>query len=86
MGADIEPPGDGLPVHAWLFGEDQGRYLVTTEDADALVAAAAAAGVPASIIGTTGGQTLTVAGAGTISLSEVKQVFEAWLPDYMEKS
>ena len=38
-----------------LFGEDQARYLVATKDVAALLAAAAAAGVPAAEVGTLGG-------------------------------
>src|SRR5690606_31205076 len=52
IGARIEPPAD-LPLHAWAFAEDQARYVVTLPeaDADAMLARAAAAGVPAARIG-----------------------------------
>src|SRR6185437_3890905 len=80
VGAEIAPPSLDP---AWLFGEDQGRYLVTTADPAALLAAAAAAGVPALRLGTTGGAALTVAGAGAISTEELRRTNEAWLPGYM---
>jgi phosphoribosylformylglycinamidine synthase len=67
----------------FLFGEDQGRYLLTTPDAAAFLARAQAAGVPARSIGTTGGASLTLAAAGTISVSELRQAHEGWLPNYM---
>ncbi len=38
-----------------LFGEDQARYLLATGDAPAILAAAAAAGVPAAQVGDIGG-------------------------------
>jgi phosphoribosylformylglycinamidine synthase len=41
-----------LPARALLFGEGQGRILVATDDAEAVLATAAAHGVPARIIGT----------------------------------
>jgi phosphoribosylformylglycinamidine synthase len=47
-------PGD-LPA---LFGEDQARYLCACADPAPLLAAAAAAGVPAAVVGRFGGQTV----------------------------
>jgi phosphoribosylformylglycinamidine synthase subunit PurL len=85
IGAEIVPP-DALdvPLHAWLFGEDQGRYLVVTGHAvDDVLAQARAAGVPTTVLGRTGGDALTVTGSGTISLAEIRSVHEGWLPDYM---
>ena len=90
IGAAIEPPagvGNGadgaLPVHAWLFGEDQARYIVTGPDPEALVAEAAEAGVPAWHIGATGGDALTVAGLEPISVTDLVAAHESWLPAYM---
>ena len=89
IGAAIEvPPEDraaGIPpAHAWLFGEDQARYIVTAAQAAPLLAAAAAAGVPALAIGVTGGEALNLSGGHTISLDELGHAHEAWLPDYMD--
>ena len=67
----------------FLFGEDQSRYVLTTKDPETLIARAKAAGVPAQRIGTTGGTALTLEGAGTISVSELRQAHESWLPNYM---
>jgi phosphoribosylformylglycinamidine synthase len=82
MGATIAPP-KGLPAHAFLFGEDQGRYLLATSSPEAVTAAAAAAGVPVLALGHTGGDALTVEGAGAISTAELRRINEAWLPGYM---
>jgi phosphoribosylformylglycinamidine synthase len=85
LGARIEPAAaDDTPVHAWLFGEDQARYIVTAPDAAPVLEAARAAGVPAAAIGRTGGNALTLAGGATISLGELTQAHEGWLPAYME--
>ncbi|MGH6932154.1 MAG: AIR synthase-related protein, partial [Dongiaceae bacterium] len=69
----------------WLFGEDQARYLVTAtpQHAQALLKEAAALAVPARLIGETGGQALTLAEGGAISVARLKQLNEAWLPAYM---
>jgi len=86
LGAEIEAP-EGLipPVHAWLFGEDQARYLVTLAEAeaDALLQAAAQAGVAALRVGMTGGDTLTLPGGKPISLRDLRHAHEEWLPGYM---
>jgi phosphoribosylformylglycinamidine (FGAM) synthase-like enzyme len=84
IGLALEAPATlPCPAHAWLFGEDQGRYLVTTAQPAALLAAAQAAGVPAARVGRTGGAALTLPGGGAISLTELRQVHEGWLPRYM---
>ena len=50
---------------------------------DAVVEAAKAAGVAVSKLGRTGGTALTVTGEGTISLSELRDAHEGWLPRFM---
>src|SRR5690606_6442338 len=73
-----------LPAEAgWLFGEDQGRYLLTTADADAVLARAAAAGVPARAIGRTGSDALTLNGQSAISVARLRRAHEDWLPSFM---
>ncbi|MCH7832879.1 MAG: hypothetical protein IIC55_08410 [Proteobacteria bacterium] len=77
-------PDGEVPAHAWLFGEDQGRYIVTTTDAEGLLAAAKKAGVPAMRIGITGADGLSLIGGDKeTALDELRQIHESWLPDYM---
>jgi phosphoribosylformylglycinamidine (FGAM) synthase-like enzyme len=83
IGAELEAPP--LAAHAFWFGEDQARYVVT---ADAGMAAriadrARAAGVPVRDIGVTGGDVLTVGGERPILVARLREVFEGWLPAYM---
>ncbi len=82
IGATITLPDDVQP-HAWLFGEDQARYVLTTENAADLLQSAHRAGVPAIAIGRTGGPSLTVADTVLISLVDLRAAHEGWLPDYM---
>ena len=84
MGASIAAPADGPPAHAWLFGEDQGRYVLTTAEPEAMLAAAREAGVPAIPIGTTGGAALTLDDTNLISVSDLRDAHEEWLPAYIE--
>ncbi|HUC63347.1 MAG TPA: phosphoribosylformylglycinamidine synthase subunit PurL [Alphaproteobacteria bacterium] len=83
MGAAVAPPAGIPPLHAWLFGEDQGRYLATTSEPERLLSAARAASVEATLLGRTGGKDLTLKGAGSISLGELEKAHESWLPAYM---
>jgi phosphoribosylformylglycinamidine synthase subunit PurL len=82
-GAALDLAATPLPLHAWLFGEDQGRYLVETADPAAVLTAAADTGICAQRIGTIGGSALTLPSGGAISVGELTAANEAWLPAYM---
>jgi len=85
VGVEIQAAPDDLPLHAWLFAEDQARYLVAVrvDAASDIMAEAATADVAATQIATTGGEDLTLRGAFTISLERLRQAHECWLPDLM---
>jgi phosphoribosylformylglycinamidine synthase subunit PurL len=70
---------------AFLFGEDQARYLIAVDRAmlDAIDLQASKAGVPCAKIGETGGNALTVEGLAAISLAKLRAAHEGWLPGYM---
>jgi phosphoribosylformylglycinamidine synthase len=82
IGATIEPP-EYLPLHAWLFGEDQARYLVTAPQAGDILQTAQAAQVPAYALGRTGGSALKLADGPSISVEQVRASHEGWLPAFM---
>ena len=85
IGATIAAEPDDLPRHAFLFGEDQGRYvLAAAQDVAAdMLYEAGAIGVPAAMLGVTGGDALILPGGQAISVARLKAAHEAWLPDYM---
>jgi phosphoribosylformylglycinamidine synthase len=85
IGAEITALPEGLPLHAFLFGEDQGRYLIAVdEDAAAdILYEAGALGIPAVTLGLTGGDSLILPGQQAISVKQLKSAHEAWLPEYM---
>jgi phosphoribosylformylglycinamidine synthase len=85
-GATLESAPAEVPAHAWWFGEDQARYVLSTASPEAVLAAARAAGVPARTIGKVGGAALTGLGAEPISLRELRDAHEGWLPNYMARS
>jgi len=84
IGASVDLPA-GAPVHAWLFGEEQARYVaaVPVAQVPAIEAEAAAAGVPLRPIGRAGGDRLIVGGEHAISMAELRDCHERWLPHFM---
>jgi len=85
VGAALPEVPAGLATHAYLFGEDQARYLlaVDAETAPDLLYSASAQGIDALVIGVTGGDTLTLPGGQTIAVAELREAHEGWLPAYM---
>ncbi|MGG5809243.1 phosphoribosylformylglycinamidine synthase subunit PurL [Falsiroseomonas sp. CW058] len=83
-GATLEAPPAGIPAHAWWFGEDQGRYVLAVAEAGPVLAAAAAAGVPAMRLGRSGGGDLVLPDGSSISVATLRAAHEATLPALME--
>jgi phosphoribosylformylglycinamidine synthase len=82
IGAKIALPGTGDAI-AFLYGEDQARYLVVTADAERILVDAKAASVPATLLGYTGGDKIAVEGAGEIAIAALARAHEGWFPNYM---
>jgi phosphoribosylformylglycinamidine synthase len=82
IGAVLEAPS-GIAAHGFWFGEDQGRYVVTAKDPDAIARRANAAGIKLTRLGATGGAFLTIDGAQPMPVGDLKRRFESWLPGYM---
>jgi phosphoribosylformylglycinamidine synthase len=75
IGCDLEQIGDQFTA----FGEDQARYIVTGSAADPI----AAAGIPVTRIGTTGGA--SVKGPGfDVPVAELREANERFFRDWME--
>jgi phosphoribosylformylglycinamidine synthase len=83
LGAELDRPP--LAAHAFWFGEDQARYVVTVKAdvAERVMARAHAAGIAARQLGLTGGDALTLEGERPILVAKLRERFEGWLPDYM---
>ncbi len=80
IGAALSADGDA----GFWFGEGQARYVVATADADAVVAAAEAAGVRAQVIGTTGGDAVAFASGANVSVAELRERNLAFFRQWME--
>ncbi|MCG6121041.1 MAG: AIR synthase-related protein, partial [Blastomonas sp.] len=66
------------------FGEGQARYVVTTSDADAVLAAAKAAGVNATVIGSTGGDAIAFGAGTSVAIADLREKNLAFFKDWME--
>jgi phosphoribosylformylglycinamidine synthase subunit PurL len=84
IGAQIEASST-LPAHAWFFGEDQARYVlsVSAQEAALILAEAAKAGVAAAQIGVVGGTSLQLGSDAPLNLDILARAHEEWLPHYM---
>jgi phosphoribosylformylglycinamidine synthase II len=88
IGAQLAaPPGD-LPAAAFWFGEDQARYIVTVrqDDANRVIARAAAAGVPLRPLGHSGDAALCISGERSILVRALAERCEGWFPGYMSQT
>ena len=84
----LDAAPDGPPAHAFFFGEDQARYLVATDAPDAIQKLAARIDVPVQTVGRTKSAenappSLTIGAEPPISLADLRDAHESWLPRYM---
>jgi phosphoribosylformylglycinamidine synthase len=82
MGVELSLPNVPNPA-AILFGEDQGRMLVTTTAPDSVIAKATAANIFAAPIGKTGGDDIRGPGF-TTRLADLRAAHEGFFPALMQ--
>jgi len=75
----------GCETHAWLFGEDQARYLVAVEEnsVNPVISTANAKGVSAQVVGKVGGDRIKADGGFDVTLAGLREKHEAFLPELM---
>jgi phosphoribosylformylglycinamidine synthase len=81
IGASIDVPGGSMRDDAVVFGESASRVLVSATEANAatLLQLAAEQGVPAQVVGHTGGARITVAVSGRPVIDcDVELAYNAW--------
>ncbi len=67
LGADLQGPEDA----GFWFGEDQGRYVIATDNPEAVI-------LPAVTLGLTGGDSVM-----GVKVSDLRDLNQSWLPNYM---
>ena len=70
-------------AHIFLFGEDQGRYLVATREPERIIALALAAHVNVAEVGEAGGPAFASKELFSIPLGDLRAANEGWLPALM---
>ncbi len=85
IGASVEAQGGSS--HAFFFGEDQGRYVLTAPPTEraAIVEEAKRLAVPLARLGVTGGEALKLGEAAPVALAGLSKAYENWLPAYMSR-
>jgi phosphoribosylformylglycinamidine synthase len=87
LGAKLDAAA--LPsAHAFWFGEDQARYVVTAKatEAEAVMASLRAQNIPVRKLGAVSGNAIAIAGETPVAVEDLNRRFESWLPDYMAGS
>ncbi|MFO1185876.1 MAG: phosphoribosylformylglycinamidine synthase subunit PurL [Bauldia sp.] len=84
LGATVQLPAQGSLL-AFLFGEDQARYVLTCSAAarTRVEQSAVQAGVPLVHLGEVGGDRLKIADRVGISVAAMRRAHEAWFPAFM---
>jgi phosphoribosylformylglycinamidine synthase len=68
---------------AFLFGEDQGRYIVTTDNSDPMLRRLAADGIPHLFLGSVGSDGLRLPSGTAVPLDTLRRAHEGFLPQLM---
>ncbi|GAN61192.1 phosphoribosylformylglycinamidine synthase subunit PurL [Acetobacter cibinongensis] len=83
IGCELESPTSGIRPEAFWFGEDQARYIVCVPNAADFCARAEQSGVPARLLGRSGGRDLILPSGVTISTARLVTTNEAFFPSLM---
>jgi phosphoribosylformylglycinamidine synthase II len=85
IGANLAAAPQGSQPHAFWFGEDQARYVAALPPAkaEAFAMAAQEAGVPVTVLGTTGSNALILPEGRPILVSALSERHETFLPTLM---
>ena len=86
-GIKLAHEGKAPPMHGFLFGEDQSRYLIAAEkeNAIAILQDAKADEIPVQVVGLAGGTAITVNGAHPLELDRLRAAWDGWMPGLMDQ-
>lgn len=85
VGCDIALPKSDLSLHQYLFGEDQGRYIVTSNHKDNIIKACQAQQLTLYHLGITKGDALMIQGHKAVHRDELVKYYQSFLPTYMSQ-
>jgi phosphoribosylformylglycinamidine synthase len=83
LGARLDPSRwREVDLTAFLFAEDQARYVITTDNSDPALRALAEAGVPHTFLGSVGGSAVRL-GEDEVGLTRLRDAHERFFPRLM---
>ncbi|HET6980838.1 MAG TPA: AIR synthase-related protein, partial [Myxococcaceae bacterium] len=87
VGASVSLPVGSVPPHAYLFGEDASRVVISyaAEREAEIAAACKAAGVPFASIGTVGEDRLVISGLVDLPVARLSDAWRRGIPSLMKK-
>ncbi len=83
VGLDVQPPDDA--DHEWLFAESPSRFVLCVDDAalDEIERRSAQASVPGQVVGSAGGDRITVGKLVDVPLADAVAAWRGHLPDLL---
>jgi len=84
MGFQLNALPGKLPPHAFLFGEDQGRYILAVPEGASLMQAASNEGIDAVVLGKTGGARLIIPDLIDLAVDDVRVAYEGFFSGLFE--
>jgi phosphoribosylformylglycinamidine synthase subunit PurL len=87
FGATVELSPGAIAPHAFLFGEDASRVVISFPPAfqGEVATRCQAAGVPCAVIGVVGGERLTASGLFDVSLAQLSRAWRSGIPGLMKQ-
>ena len=84
-GMEITINNGDIPIHAYGFGEDQARYVISVspDNVKGIITAARDANVAIKNLGIVQGNTVNIKNTFIITLNELLDAHSTWMPKYM---
>ena len=85
IGAQLNHAYPDIPLHAYMFGEDQARYLMAVEpnSVNPILSTGSGMGISVQKVGTVGGDSFKFTDKVDIPLNKLRSTHEGWLPNFM---
>ena len=81
IGCEIKSPKN-ININSWLFGEDQGRYIIISSKSEEIIKRSNDIGINASILGKIKGEYFSVNNNSKISIEKLANLRNNWFRNY----
>lgn len=88
LGVELATPSEAEHPHAFWFGEDQARYIVTVDarEAHKVITMILEVGIKVNRLGYVGGTSLSIEEDTPIQIADLRKTNETWFPTYMSET